>query len=102
MQISPASLLGAVRQANRVCISDPGTEVEESSGEDGGSSGGTWFVDWWRRQAYPVVRGFLELADNTQVTSSGALGRSTGHRPIQIQELVLAREWRFESSLGHH
>ena len=37
-----------------------------------------------------------------KLASSGALRRSTGHRPIRIQELVLAREWRFESSLGHH
>jgi hypothetical protein len=34
--------------SNRVCIPGQAIEVEESSGEDGGSSGGTWLVDWWR------------------------------------------------------
>jgi hypothetical protein len=37
-----------------------------------------------------------------ELALSGALRRSTGHHPVRIQELVLAREWRFESSLEHH
>jgi hypothetical protein len=55
-----------VISSNRVCIRDQGIEVEESSGEDGGSSGGTWLGDWWRIELDRGVRGFLDLAHNAQ------------------------------------